>query len=163
MRKKYETDLTDEQWEVIAPLFVNMRNRNPNPTYALIDSQSVKTIYAADQRGFDGEKTKGRKRHVVTDTLGCLLNVTVHSVKTHDTKLGYWSAGLAILCYPTIKRFCADRGYRGTFIYDMNRLFSRGVDISEKIKSATWHVEPKRWAVERTFAWLNNSRRLSKD
>ena len=76
--------------------------------------------------------------------------------------MGWWVAGLALFTYPTIERFCADRGYRGTFIHDVATL-NCGVDISEKIKPQGWHIEPKRWVVERTFAWLNNSRRLSKD
>ena len=92
-----------------------------------------------------------------------MLNVTVHKANMHDTKMGWWIAGLALFTYPTIERFCADRGYRGTFIHDVNTILGRGVDISEKIKPQGWHIEPKRWVVERTFAWLNNSRRLSKD
>ena len=76
--------------------------------------------------------------------------------------MGWWVAGFALFTYPTIERFCADRGYRGAFIYDLTTL-KRGVDISEKIKPEGWHVELKRWVVERTFAWLKAvSRRLCK-
>ena len=71
--------------------------------------------------------------------------------------MGIWPAVVASCAYPTIERFCADRGYRGTFIYDAYTLLNCCVDISDNIKSG------KRWIVERTFAWLNNSRRLSKD
>ena len=59
---------------------------------------------------------------------------------------------VASCTYPTIKRYCADRGYRGTFIYDAYTFLNCRVDISDNIKSG------KRWIVERTFAWMNNSR-----
>ena len=71
--------------------------------------------------------------------------------------IGIWAAIFAMELYPTIRRYCADRGYRGTFLYDVNSLVKYGVDISEGIKCG------KRWIVERTFSWLNHSRRLSKD
>ena len=64
--------------------------RNPEPSYALIDSQSVKTVYGSEQRGFDGgKKTKGRKRHIVTDTMGNLLAVNVHKANKHDTRAAF--------------------------------------------------------------------------
>ncbi|MBR2732889.1 MAG: hypothetical protein IKD80_01380 [Selenomonadaceae bacterium] len=65
-----------------------------------------------------GKKTKGRKRQIATDTMGCLLGVVVHRANLVDTTMGLWSAMVASCAYPTIKRFCADKGYRGTFIYD---------------------------------------------
>lgn len=89
--------------------------------------------------------------------MGCLLGVVVHRANLVDTTMGLWPAVFATETYPTIKRFCADKGYRGTFVYDAYGLLHCGVDISDNIKSG------KRWIVERTFAWLNNSRRLSKD
>ena len=74
-----------------------------------------------------GKKTKGLKRHVATDTIGCMLNVTVHKVNKHDTKMGWWVAGSALFTYPTIKRFCADRGYdkTGRLAYRTKTLGSR--------------------------------------
>ena len=97
-----------------------------------------------------GEKTKGRKRQIVTDTLSCLLGVVVHWANLVDTTMGLWPAIFATEVYPTIKRFCADKGYRCTFINDAYGLLNCCVDISANIKSS------KRWVVERTFAWLNN-------
>ena len=89
--------------------------------------------------------------------MGCLLGVVVHRANLVDTTMGLWPAVFATETYPTIKRFCADKGYLGTFVNDAYGLLHCGVDISDNIKSG------KRWIVERTFAWLNNSRRLSKD
>ena len=69
----------------------------------------------------------------------------------------------ALRKYPTIQKFCGDRGYRGSFVTNVKTILDLDVDISEKIIPKGWKVVPKRWIVERTFAWLNNSRRLSKD
>ena len=79
------------------------------------------------------------------DVLGCLLSVHVHAANIHDTKGGISPAKLAYERYPSIQKFCADAGYRGTFVSDVKQQLDLDVDISEKI------------------SWLNHSRRLSKD
>ena len=109
-----------------------------------------------------GEKTKGHKRHIVTDTMGNLLAVVVHAANIHDTKAGIIAAKRAVEKYPSIQRFCADAGYRKTFEKDVAELLGLSVEISKRITSE-WQALPKRWVVERTLAWMNNSRRLSKD
>ena len=87
----------------------------------------------------------------------------VHKANLHDTKTGWWIAGLATFAYPTLKKICGDGGYRGSFVYEAHKYFGLQVEISKKLKPHGWQVLPKRWRVERTFAWLNHSRRLSKD
>ena len=104
-----------------------------------------------------------RKRHIVVDTLGCLLAVTVHAANMHDTKAGILPAAKAFEKYPTLRRFCADAGYRKSFEEAVQEKLGLGVDISEKIKSHTRKILPRRWIVERTFSWLGHSRRLAKD
>ena len=95
--------------------------------------------------------------------MGNLLAVVVHAANIHDTKAGINPAKQAFEAYPTLKRFCADAGYRGTFVLDLDEILRLGVDISEKIRPHEWEKLPWRWVVERTLGWLGHSRRLSKD
>ena len=97
----------------------------------------------------------------MTDIMGNLLAVIVHAANIHDTVAGCDVIDLALAKYPLIKGVCADAGYRKTFKEHAEKIGLK-VDISERIKPQ-WGILPKRWRVERTFAWLNGSRRLSKD
>ena len=108
------------------------------------------------------KKVKGRKRHIVTDTMGNLLSIVVHAANIHDTKSGINPARIAFEKYTTIEKFCGDDGYRKSFEEAVNVQLGLDVDISKRIKPE-FEVIPFRWIVERTFSWANNSRRLSKD
>ena len=94
--------------------------------------------------------------------MGNLLAVKVHRANLHDTKAGIFPAIKAHRLYPTIQAICADAGYRKTFVINVQNILGLRVDISPKIKAVGFHVIPKRWVVERTFAWLYNSRRLAR-
>jgi len=94
--------------------------------------------------------------------MGNLLAIVVHAANTHDTISGINPAKKAFVKYTTIKKFCGDCGYRKTFIANIKTRLGLDVDISPKILPE-FGVSPKRWIVERTFAWANHSRRLSKD
>ena len=98
----------------------------------------------------------------MVDIMGNLLAVVVHAANIHDTKSGINPAKRAFEKYPTIEKFCGDEGYRKSFVEAVKEILGLEVDISARI-SPGWEVLPKRWVVERTFSWLNHSRRLSKD
>lgn len=133
------------------------------PSYGIIDAQSVKTQYASEERGIDGgKKVKGHKRHIVVDILGNLLHVKVHAANVSDTKSACTVLEGVIDKYPSLKAFSGDAGYRGTAVDFVVNGLGLVLHISEKIEGK-WAVLPKRWVVERTFSWLGNFRRLSKD
>ena len=94
--------------------------------------------------------------------MGNLLAVTVHAANIHDTIAGVEVYDKAISAYSSIKGISGDMGYRGTFV-DYVIKTGRKCDITERIKPNEWKITPKRWIVERTFAWASHSRRLSKD
>ena len=96
--------------------------------------------------------------------MGNLLCIHVHAANIHDTKGGVYTFEKALYRYPTIQAGCADGGYRGTFQNTFDEIHNIRIDISMQIKEQKgFQVLPKCWVVERTFAWLNGSRRLSKD
>lgn len=136
--------------------------RNCQPSYGILDSQSVKTARNADEVGYDGnKKIKGRKRHIATDTQSNLLNVKVHAANIHDTTLGGRVAAETLEKYPKIQGFSGDDAYRKTTENYVKNILKKRFDISKR--EIPWKILPKRWNVERTFAWFGNSRRLAKD
>ncbi|MFT9057220.1 MAG: transposase [Ethanoligenens sp.] len=94
--------------------------------------------------------------------MGHLLTVIIHAANIHDTVAGGEVLEKALENYPTLKGVCADAGYRKTFVAAASGL-GLTVDISERIKPNERQILPKRWRVERTFGWMNHSRRPSED
>ena len=96
-----KSGLWDEILQFLLEITRQIEYRNAQPSYAIIDSQSVKTIGASEERGIDGgKKIKGRKRHIVVDAMGNLLSVKVHAANVHDTRSGIWPAEIALSNYP---------------------------------------------------------------
>lgn len=141
--------------------------KKPYPSVGIIDSQSVKTAHTCTQHtGYDaGKKIKGRKRHIVTDTLGCLLLVIVHGAGVQDRN-GIKMV-LPLLKYKfcgNIKTVIADNGYSGQPIIDwVKQQFGWNLEIIKRTEESKFKVLPKRWIVERTLAWISYSRRMSRD
>lgn len=152
---------------VLRQRFREKKDRNRDPTGAIIDSQSVKgTPESGVDSGFDGGKlVKGRKRHIIVDTIGCLLVVWVHAANVFDGKAARQVITNLFLLVHTVKIIWADCGYSGAALLDWVSLqFSCELAVVKKKKGTQgFHVLPRRWVVERTFAWLGRSRRLSKD
>ena len=116
------------------------------------------------QRGYDaGKKIKGRKRHIAVDTEGNLLAVIVHAAGIQD-RVAARAVLMRLFCrFDTITKVFVDGGYTGKLIGWAKEMFGYDLEVVKRNELHTFKVLPKRWIVERTFAWLNWSRRLSKD
>ncbi len=143
--------------------------RDPQPSAAVVDAQSIKSSEGGAERGFDaGKKTTGRKRHLVVDTLGLLLVVMVTSASVQDRPGGRAILERMAARFPSIGLVWADGGYANkidssllAWARDKLRVAVEIVKRSDDVKG--FQVLPRRWVVERTFGWLVRHRRLARD
>ncbi|MFJ9483063.1 IS5 family transposase [Streptomyces mirabilis] len=141
--------------------------RQAEPSAGLIDSQSIRTAdtVPAATRGFDaGKKIKGRKRFIVTDTLGLLLAVHVVAANVQDRDGARHPLLWTRLNHPGVRKIWADQGFAGRLVDWADQTLGRELEIVRKdLDQRGFRVQSKRWAVERTFSWLTAHWRLARD
>ena len=148
-----------------AARFARVLGKKEQPSLGIINSQSVKTVQHCKKNGYDaGKKIKGRKRHILVDTLGLVHGLIVHPANVPERE------GAKLLLKPlrnTLTRMgkiVADGGYQGQKMIDWVRENCDWIfEIVKRTELHVFRVLPKRWIVERTFGWFNDYRRLSKD
>jgi transposase len=141
--------------------------RNPLPTAAIIDSQTVRgadTVPTASA-GYDaGKKTKGRKRHIATDTLGLLLAVVVTAAHIQDRDGAHRLLAALRARFSTVSHIWVDGGYAGRLVTWAHKVLSLTLEVVKRTdKTSGFLVLPRRWVVERTFGWITKHRRCVRD
>lgn len=162
-----EDGTTDRIHEALRDAVRDADGRDPMASAGIVDSQSVKgaDTVSKESRGYDaGKKINGRKRHIVTDTLGLLIVVIVTSAALQDRDGGRLVLARARMTMPSIVLVWADGGYAGKLLAYAQHHLRIAVQIVKRTdKRPTFEVLPRRWVIERTNSWLMRTRRLARD
>jgi transposase len=159
----------DDIHDVLRDQVRRQEGRDPQPTAAVLDSQTAQSACGGPDIGFDaGKKTRGRKRHLLVDTIGLLLTCVVHSASVQDR-----AGAKLVLCslpdqYPTVGLVWADGGYANsvdaTLIDWVDQELGVRLEVVKRNDDVKgFRVLPRRWVVERTLGWLTRCRRLCRD
>ncbi|MEW1649085.1 IS5 family transposase [Streptomyces sp. NPDC091219] len=163
---KWEADGTTEQvHNLLRDKTRRACGRSAEPTAAVVDAQSVKTSgnVAEGSQGIDaGKKIKGRKRHLITDTLGLVLAVIVTAASVHDSAGGKQLPTELAATHPSVTKVWADGGYQGR-VFNHGAALGIWVEVVKRSSPTGFQPLPKRWVIERTFGWLMQHRRLARD
>jgi putative transposase len=161
----------DHTWEALnARLRARVREQEGKrcrPTAASLDSQSVKSDPHGGNVGYDAAKRiKGRKRHILVDALGLLLGIVVTPANTPERAGAQPLLMRTLTVFTWLRLLWVDGGYDGPAFADWVRALRAKLEVQVVKRSATttgFKVLPRRWVVERTFAWLMRHRRLVRD
>ena len=160
-----QNGILEQIHECLVEKIRKQRNRKEEPSVGIIDAQSVKsTLVSSQDKGFDaGKKIKGIKRHIIVDTLGLILAVVIQSASVQDRDGATSVINKLTENWKKIIKIFADSGYRGELIAKVQTRFKIELEIIKRNELHTFKVLPKRWIVERTFAWIDTNRRNSKN
>jgi len=161
----------DHTWEALnARLRAQVRDQEGKrcrPTAAILDSQSVKSDPHGGKVGYDAAKTiKGRKRHILVDTLGLMLGILVTPADTTEREGAQTLLQRTVNVFTWLRLLWVDGGYSGPLFAEWVRNLRSTLEVKVVKRSDDvrgFQVLPRRWVVERTFAWLMRHRRLVRD